>query len=154
VRRLDPANLRAAWWALRTARRTRRLLAAEGLDAALGPPPPPLLPVEAERGAKAALRRRGQSCLVTAIVLQAWEAAHGRRRDLIVGVTSSSQFRAHAWLEGDPIPPAESLLDLGLSQLHDTWERDRAIFPREEQETADPAHPGFHELLRRPAPSE
>ena len=78
VRRLHPANLRAAWWAIRTARRTRRLLAARGLHAALAPPPPPPLPVEAERGVRGGLRRWHESCLVNAIVLQAWEAAHGR----------------------------------------------------------------------------
>jgi hypothetical protein len=147
VRRLDPANLRAAWWALRTARRTRRLLAAEGLEAALAPPAPPRLPPGAERGVQAVLRRRGESCLVRAIVLQAWEAAHGRRRDLIVGVTDPAGFRAHAWLEGDPLH-ADAGLDpsrLGLG------ERDEAV------EAGDDHQPHgrrqFHELLRRPAPS-
>lgn len=102
MRRLAPANLRAAWWARRTARRTRLLLDTEGLDAAIAPPPPPALPDGAERGVRGALRRSGASCLVEAIVLQAWETAHGRRRELIVGVTAPGDFEAHAWLEGDP----------------------------------------------------
>ena len=104
MRRFDPANLRAAWWALGAARRTRRLLTTEGLDAALDPPAPPALPEGAARGARAALRRRGATCLVESIVMQSWEAAHGRRRDLIVGVTATDDFEAHAWLEGDSVP--------------------------------------------------
>ena len=107
MRRFHPANLRAAWWAVRTARRTRRVLAARGLDAALGPPPPPPLPMEAERAVRGALRRWHESCLVNAIVLQAWEAAHGRRRDLVVGITGPDRFSAHAWLQGDPVPAAD-----------------------------------------------
>lgn len=98
---LTPANLRAAWWALRMARRTRRLLASDGVEAALGPPPPPRLPATAIRGVRGGLRRRGESCLVKSIVIQSWDAAHGHRRDLIIGVTTPSEFGAHAWLEGD-----------------------------------------------------
>ena len=99
--RFHPANLRAAWWAMRSARRTRRLLRSDGLDAALAPPPPPQLPDDASRGVRAVMRRRGDTCLVQSIVLQSWEAAHGRRRDLIVGVTGTDDFEAHAWLEGE-----------------------------------------------------
>lgn len=99
--RLHPANLRSAWWALRTARRTRRLLSTEGLDAALGPPAPPLLADEASRGVRAMLRRRGDTCLVQSIVLQSWEAAHDRDCDLIIGVTGTDDFEAHAWLDGE-----------------------------------------------------
>ena len=50
---------------------------------------------------RGALRRWHESCLVNAIVLQAWEAAHGRRRDLVVGITGPDGFSAHAWLQGD-----------------------------------------------------
>jgi hypothetical protein len=51
---------------------------------------------------RAVLRRRGESCLVRSIVLQAWYAAHGEPRDLIVGVTEpGGGFAAHAWLEGE-----------------------------------------------------
>ncbi len=32
---------------------------------------------------------------------------HGRRRDLVVGITGPDGFRAHAWLEGDPVPAAD-----------------------------------------------
>lgn len=97
--RFHPANLRAAWWAMRATRRTRRRLAAEGLDAALRLAPPPPLPAEAERGVRAALQRAGATCLVSAILLQVWKAAHGQERDLVVGVGGAAEFRAHAWLE-------------------------------------------------------
>jgi hypothetical protein len=62
----------------------------------------PRLPGSAKRGVEAVLRRTGASCLPRAIVRQAWFAAHGSPRDLVVGVTSpSAGFEAHAWLEGD-----------------------------------------------------
>lgn len=65
-------------------------------------PPPPLLPERGRRGVVAVLRRTGASCLVRATVLQAWDLAHGRRRDVVIGVTApSAGFRAHAWLDGD-----------------------------------------------------
>ena len=38
-----------------------------------------------------------------ATIRQAWHAAHGSRRDLVIGVTPPARgFRAHAWLDGDP----------------------------------------------------
>jgi transglutaminase superfamily protein len=103
VRRLDLSTLRAAWWSLRSARRARRRLDRDGLEAVVALPPVPSVPDEAGRGVHAVLRRTGDTCLVRSMVLQAWDAAHGRRRDLIVGTTAPSQgFEAHAWLEGDP----------------------------------------------------
>jgi hypothetical protein len=154
VTRLRVTNLRAAWWAIRTARRTRRLLEAEGLDAALSPPPPPKLPARAERGVKGALRRWNESCLVNAIVLQAWEAAHGRRRDLLVGITGPGDFSAHAWLEGDHVPPADDP-GIGRSLLGGIRDADR---DGGEMKTVTvnahrtgPMRP-FNELVRRPAP--
>ncbi|HXE99981.1 MAG TPA: lasso peptide biosynthesis B2 protein [Solirubrobacterales bacterium] len=148
MRRLHPDNLRAAWWALRTARRTRRLLGAEGLEAALAPPAPPPLSPEAERGVRAVLRRGGESCLVRSIVLQAWEAAHGRRRDLIVGVTDPAGFRAHAWLDGDPLVHVDAGLEPSLLGLAGAGERVAAAGDHDPHD-----HRRFHELLRRPAPS-
>jgi hypothetical protein len=101
--RFSVPNLRAAWWAVRTARRTRRKLRAEGLESALAPPPPPELPAAAERGVQAALHRRRHTCLERSIVMQTWLSAHGERRDLIVGVKRpGDEFEAHAWLEGEP----------------------------------------------------
>ncbi len=135
MRRFRPTNLRAAWWAVSTARRTRRLLNTGGLDAALAPPPPPPLPPEAEVGVRGALRRWRESCLVDAIVLQAWESAHGRRRELVIGTTGPRDFSAHAWLQGDPLPAAGEGGSNGAPPSADA---------------ADAGH--FEELLRRPAP--
>src|SRR5437763_701391 len=112
MRRYSVANFRGAWWAWRAARRTDRHLRSKGLDAALSPPAPPSLPADAVRGVRAVLRRTEDTCLVESIVLQRWHAAHGEPRDLIVGVTDpSSEFRAHAWLDGDP-PHGEPFREL------------------------------------------
>jgi hypothetical protein len=155
VGRFHPANLRAAAWAFRTARRTRRMLGKWGLDAALSPPPPPQLPAEAARGVRAALRRKHESCLVNAIVRQAWEAAHGQRRDLVIGTTSPYDFRAHAWLEGDPLPVAADEFD--VSDLDIGSANGRAAHALKEPTMmkvaeSDGTITSFRELLRRPAP--
>jgi transglutaminase superfamily protein len=100
----DVPTLRAAWWTLRAARRTRSMLARQPLESAMANlPEVPPLPDHAERGVRAVLHRRGDTCLIQAIVLQAWEAAHGRPRDLVIGVTSprGGDFEAHAWVDGD-----------------------------------------------------
>ena len=53
------------------------------------------------------------TCLERATVLQAWDAAHDRPRELIIGVTSPRKgFRAHAWLEGDPPCHEEGFTEL------------------------------------------
>lgn len=67
-------------------------------------PTVPALPEAAVRGVQAALARTQQRCLVWATVRQAWERAHGRPRDLVIGVAVGAErpFRAHAWLDGDP----------------------------------------------------
>jgi hypothetical protein len=102
--RFSTPNLRAAWWAWWSARRTERNLRRYGLDGALELRPPPPLPAEAERGVRAALRRTEETCLVRSIVLQRWYAAHAEPRDLIIGVTSpDDEFQAHAWLEGEQV---------------------------------------------------
>lgn len=95
------AIVRAACWTLLALSRTRAQLRAGRLrDFALAPPPP--LPSEAERGVHAVLRRRPHSCLERSLVLQSWLAAHGQRRDVVIGVRApSSGFRAHAWLDGE-----------------------------------------------------
>ena len=101
-RRPDLATLRAAWWARRAAGEAQRLLAVHGLRDAPSIAPPPPLPSHARRGVVSMLRRMGVSCLIRAVVVQTWDAAHGHRRDLVVGVTApGTGFQAHAWLEGD-----------------------------------------------------
>lgn len=102
IRRLDLPTLRAAWWAFRALRRTRRALAREAVtDVSVGEPP--RLPKRASRGVRAVLRRQSPTCLERSLVLQAWEAAHGLERAVVIGVRGSGDaLEAHAWLEGEP----------------------------------------------------
>lgn len=94
--------LRAASWAIRAGRLARRQFAAGGLDA-LVIPTPPSLPPEAVTGVLLGLRLQRASCVPSAAIRQAWYAAHGDQRDIVLGVTApGAGFRAHAWLEGDP----------------------------------------------------
>jgi hypothetical protein len=74
---------------------------------------------------------------VNAIVLQAWEAAHGQRRDLVIGTTGPDGFHAHAWLDGDPVVPAS---EPGF---------DTSVLAESRVEGGVRS---FSELLRRPAP--
>ena len=100
--KLDPASLRAAWWAFAAFRRTRRALRRERITDVFVTPPPEL-PVRAGRGVRAVLRRSDATCLERAFVLQAWEAAHGGCRDVVIGVnTGGERLAAHAWLDGEP----------------------------------------------------
>lgn len=101
-RRLTLANIRTAVWALRALRVTQTALRA-GRWESIELPRAPRAPESAERAVEAVLRRTGATCLPRAVVRQAWFAAQGRQRDLVVGVTApSAGFEAHAWLEGDP----------------------------------------------------
>jgi transglutaminase superfamily protein len=110
--RFSVPTLRGAWWAYRALRRARRDLRRDGLDGftLLAPPP---LPIAAERGVRAILRRRSRTCLETALVLQGWRTAQGDAREVVVGVsTATSSFKAHAWLDGDQDPLAASFHEL------------------------------------------
>lgn len=96
------AQLRAAWWAIGAVRSLRAQLGRRPLDDVRVPPVPPV-PAEAYGGVRRVLDVSGSTCLVSASIRQAWDAAHGHPRDLVIGVTPPSEgFRAHAWLEGDP----------------------------------------------------
>jgi hypothetical protein len=72
--------------------------------------------VSARRGVYALLRRRPHTCLERALVLQAWESAHGNVRDVVIGVDPRGmEFAAHAWLSGEPdaeAPRFEELMRL------------------------------------------
>ncbi|MFN2609900.1 MAG: hypothetical protein ABR507_03365, partial [Actinomycetota bacterium] len=68
--RFAPSNLRAALWAWRAAGRVRRGTKRDGLDAKVQLPKVPDVPDTAERGVRAVLRRRAETCLVRAKVLQ------------------------------------------------------------------------------------
>lgn len=108
------STARAAWWTVRAARRTKRSLGSEPLEAAAGSlPRVPSLPEGAVRGVHGVLRRRAERCLVRALIVQAWEGAHGRPRDLVIGVTSPrDRFHAHAWLDGAPASETAGFCEL------------------------------------------
>lgn len=107
ARSLTLSNLRAALWALRALRVAKKELRG-GRWESIGLPHVPNVPPPSVRAVDSILRRTGATCLPTAIVRQAWFAAHGSKRDLVVGVTAPSRgFEAHAWLEGDPPCHAE-----------------------------------------------
>lgn len=108
--RLGLATLRAAWWARWSLRSARRQLGGRALHAVRLADPPPL-PASAGRGVLAVLRRADPSCLERSLVLQRWLAAHGDRRTVVVGVSAPRGFRAHAWLDGEPMP------DPGFSEI-------------------------------------
>ena len=100
------------WWAGRSLQRVRRSLRTTALpDVTVGPPPP--LPPEAERGVRFVLGNRPGTCLQRALVHQAWHSAHGRAREIVVGVSGSSRaFSAHAWLDGTPGEPGPEFQEL------------------------------------------
>ena len=107
-------ELRAALWAWRAARGTRRLLKQrQVVEVVRALPEVPQLPDGATRGVSAVLRRRRDTCLVRSIVLQAWETAHGRERELVIGVEPSTRgFSAHAWLDGDTMPAGRRFTEI------------------------------------------
>ena len=110
--RMDVSDLRAALWTVRAADTAPASIRHAG-SGAPSVPPPPRVGASAERAVEAVLSWRRYSCLQRAVVRQAWDAAHGVRRELIIGVTSPSHgFSAHAWLEGDPPSDHEGYVEL------------------------------------------
>lgn len=103
---LSRANLRAALWANRALAQARRQLKAGQVgDVRLACPPE--LPTSARQGVEGLLRRRRHSCLEAALIRQEWLAAHGDRREVVIGVRSPTEnFIAHAWVDGEE-PEAE-----------------------------------------------
>jgi Transglutaminase-like superfamily len=102
VRRYDVATLRAAFWTLKELERFRRVVRREGIEARVVRPPRRPPPAGA-RGVHGVLRRRNATCLERALLLQAWYAAQGIERDVVIGVTApATGFTAHAWLDGEP----------------------------------------------------
>jgi hypothetical protein len=98
VGRWSVASGRAAWWAWTSLRRTARVLARDGVQAVVTPPP--ALPPGARRGVEFVLRRTSPTCLERSLVLQSWLAAHNVRCEVVIGVAKDgSQVKAHAWLD-------------------------------------------------------
>jgi hypothetical protein len=110
VRRLRerlPAFLSGGWWAFRAWWRSRAQLRRGGLAAVRLPAPPADRP-GAQGGVHRVLGGVRASCLERSLVRQRWHAAHGRPRDVVIGVRGpASGFAAHAWLDGDRADPGE-----------------------------------------------
>ena len=101
--RLDAGAVRTAAWTRHSLHDVRRQLRIEdGLRGLTLAAPPGTRPID--RTATQLVLRAGKArCLEKAVVVQRFDAAAGRPRTLIIGVTGPQQgFRAHAWLEGDP----------------------------------------------------
>ena len=92
--------LLAGWWTVRAARAVRSQLARHALTPVVVPAVPASLAGSGPRAVEAVLRWRRAPCLERATVLQAWDLAHGRPRDVVVGVRGPASFGAHAWLDG------------------------------------------------------
>lgn len=88
----------AAGWTVVQHRRLQRTLPAGGMGAPVAAPP--RLPRGAGRVVVAVLRVRGATCLERSLVLQAWLAARGERRDVVIGVRRADAVLAHAWIDG------------------------------------------------------
>ena len=110
--RLRPAVLLGALWATVAARLVRRRLKQSGVRARV-PRPPPLGP-KGGLGVTAALSRLKPTCLERALVLQAWLAAQGNPRDVVIGVPRDGMKSgtAHAWVDGTDPASLEIYLEL------------------------------------------
>lgn len=95
-------TLRGAVWAIRACRRIHSGPDARGLRAPRLPRVPQVGP-DARRGIDHVLWLRGERCLVSASVGQAWLAAHDDPRDVVIGVAleGPGELRSHAWLSGE-----------------------------------------------------
>jgi len=103
IRRIDRARLRSARWAAGALRGLRRPKGALGQV----PPPPGALADDARWGVEVVLRLGRATCLERSRVVQAWETAHGRPCEVVIGVNRPSDgFKAHAWLERRDGPSA------------------------------------------------
>jgi hypothetical protein len=100
---MDLGTLRAAVWAVRACQRVHSSPDARGLRAPRLPRVPPVAE-RSGRGVEHVLWLRGEQCLVSASVRQAWLAAHGDDQDVVIGVALERPggLRAHAWLASAP----------------------------------------------------
>ena len=92
--------VRAGWWTRKALRAVRPQLAQHALAPVVVPAVPASLAATGPRAVEAVLRCGRASCLERATVLQAWHLAHGRPRDVVLGVRGPAAFGAHAWLDG------------------------------------------------------
>jgi hypothetical protein len=99
------------WVVSATAQVRRQLRAGERVDEVTVPAPPDS-DLRSTRALRVSLRVTTRNCLRRSLVRQAWLAAAGDERDIVIGVRRSPEFGAHAWLEGDEIPPEEAFEEL------------------------------------------
>ena len=94
-----PAGFRVAAWTARALRDIRRRLGEGGLAGARVHEAPH--GSGSQRVMNAVLRLGHASCLERALIRQEWLRAHGRRVEVVIGVTGPADFGAHAWLDGE-----------------------------------------------------
>lgn len=99
-----PGRLGAAGWTVLAWWRVHRAIRTRPLADVVVPAPWWHRPGRGQGSVAVTLALLRASCLESALVWQRWEAAGGRPRDVVVGVTrSGDRFLAHAWLDGtDP----------------------------------------------------
>ena len=93
---------RIAGWATRAWWRVHREIRTRPLADVVVPAPPTGRPGRGRGSVQFTVRLLGSSCLERALVLQRWEEAGSRPRDVVVGVCLvDDRMRAHAWLDGE-----------------------------------------------------
>ena len=109
----DVHDARAGLWTWRALRSVRAQLRA-GAMRDVEVPAPPEIRGTATRAVRLVLARQEPSCLERALVLQRWLLAQGVERDVVVGTHGGAggSFEAHAWLEGEPLPPGRSYVEM------------------------------------------
>ncbi|HVL05509.1 MAG TPA: lasso peptide biosynthesis B2 protein [Acidimicrobiales bacterium] len=106
------STCRVATWTARSVRLLRADLVDDGLEAISRLTEPPAARERHRTIVVGTLWCVRTSCLVRAAVLQRWDAEHGVRRSLHIGVRrADGGVEAHAWLDGDRV-------DAGFSELH------------------------------------
>jgi hypothetical protein len=108
----DPASVAAALWCTAVHRRWKReLREMSPLDICVSAPPA-LLPDRAFRGVRYILDRSNAMCLERCLVQQAWLSRRGVLVDVVVGVSTTGGFTAHAWLDGHEPHSAEQYSEM------------------------------------------
>ena len=93
---------RIAGWATRAWWRVHREIRTRPLADVVVPAPPAGRPGRGRGSVQFTVRLLGSSCLERALVLQRWEEAGSRPRDVVVGVCLvDDRMQAHAWLDGE-----------------------------------------------------
>jgi hypothetical protein len=106
------ASLATSRWVVGATGQVRRQLRGGGRVDEVTVPSPPPVSLRSTRALRVSLRVATRNCLRRSLLRQAWFAAEGDQRDIVIGVRRSPKFGAHAWLEGDVVPPEEAFEEL------------------------------------------